>query len=82
MSVSVNGETFESPEYKLLGFFHRSRDKWEAKAKERNVRIKRLSNEVAALRESRRKWKQKVRACQSRIAELEKELEEQKTGAG
>ena len=82
MSVIINGETFESPEYKLLGFFYRSRDKWEAKAKDRNVRIKRLANEVAAVRASRKKWKQKARAYEARIVELEKELEEQKTAAG
>jgi hypothetical protein len=82
MSVAVNGETFKSPEYKLLGFFHRSRDKWEAKAKDRNIRIKRLTNEVVAVRESREKWKAKARAYEARLAELEKALAEQKTAAG
>jgi hypothetical protein len=81
MGVTVNGETFESPKYKLLEFFHRSRNQWEAKAKERNVLVKRLTNEVAAVRESRKMWKEKARAYEARIAALEKELEEQKTAA-
>jgi uncharacterized protein YdaU (DUF1376 family) len=82
MSVTINGETFVSPEYKLLEFFHRSRDQWEAKAKERNVRVKRLTNKVAAMHASRKQWKQKARAYEARIAALEKELEEQKIAAG
>lgn len=82
MSVIINGETFESPGYKLLGFFHRSRGQWEVKAKERNVRVKRLTNKVAAMSRSRESWKEKARAYQSRIAELEQELEAQKTAAG
>jgi uncharacterized protein YdaU (DUF1376 family) len=78
MGLAVNNETFKSPDYKLLSFFHRSRDGWKTKAQQRNLRIKRLKNEVAAVRESRRKWKEKTRASESRVAELEKELEEQK----
>ena len=72
-------KTYKSPDYKLLPFFHRSRDGWKAKAQDRNLRIKRLKNRVAALEESRRKWKEKARACESRIAALEEELEEQKS---
>jgi hypothetical protein len=67
---------------KLLEFFRRSRDKWEAKAKFRNVRIKRLTNEAAALRASREMWKAKARACEARLAQQEKELEAQKNPAG
>ena len=80
MGLTANAKTYKSPDYKLLPFFNRSRDGWKAKAEDRNLRIKRLKNRVAALEESRGKWKEKVRACQSRIAELEKELEEQKSG--
>jgi len=80
MGLPASSKTFKSPDYKLLSFFHRSRDGWKAKAQQRNVRIKRLTNEVAAVRESRRKWKKTARVYKSRIAELEKELEEQKRG--
>jgi predicted nuclease with TOPRIM domain len=79
MVLATNDKTFRSPDYKLLPFFHRSRDGWKAKAQQRNLRIKRLKNKVAAMRESRWKWREKVRAYESRIAELEKELEEQKS---
>ncbi len=82
MGSRINGKTFKSPDYKLLPFFHRSRDRWKAKAQQRNVHIKRLTNEVAAVRESRRNWKKKVQACEARITELEKELEEQKSLPG
>lgn len=82
MGLVAKDKTFKSPDYKLLPFFHRSRNGWKAKARQRNLRIKRLKNEVAAVRESRRKWKEKARAYESRIAELEQELEEQKGSPG
>jgi hypothetical protein len=78
MGLAAKDKTFRSPDYKLLPFFHRSRDGWKVKAQQRNVRIKRLKNEVAAVRESRRKWKEKAQVYESRIAELERDLEEQK----
>lgn len=78
MGLSANGKTYKSPAYKLLSFFHRSRDGWKAKAEERNLRIKRLKNRVGALEESRRKWKERARACAARIAALKEEMEEQK----
>lgn len=49
MGLVADGKTFKSPDYKLLPFFHRSRDGWRAKAEDRNLRIKRLKNRVAAL---------------------------------
>jgi uncharacterized coiled-coil DUF342 family protein len=79
MVLAANGKTFKSPDYKLLPFFQRSRDGWKAKALGRWVRIKRLKNQVAALKDSRQKWKKKARAYESRIATLNKELEEQKS---
>ena len=33
-------KTYKSPDYKLLPFFHRSRDGWKAKAKRRNLRLR------------------------------------------
>jgi len=81
MGLVADDKTFKSPDYKLLSFFHRSRDGWKAKAQQRNLRIKRLKNKVAAVRESRRKWKEKTRAYESRIAALEKEREEQKSSS-
>jgi hypothetical protein len=79
LGVTEIRETFKSPEYKLLTFFRDSRDVWKGKAIDRNLLIKRLKNEVAALRGSRGKWKEKVQACEARIRELKKELEEQKS---
>jgi predicted nuclease with TOPRIM domain len=79
MGWTANAKTFKSPEYKLLPFFHESRDGWKAKAQQRNRRIKRLKNRVAVLEESRGKWKEKFQACRSRIAELEKQLEKRKS---
>jgi uncharacterized protein YdaU (DUF1376 family) len=79
MGRTVSAKTYRSPGYKLLAFFQRSRDGWKAKAEQRNLRIKRLKNRVAALEESRGKWKEKARACESRIAALREAIEEQKS---
>jgi seryl-tRNA synthetase len=78
MEQATEAKTYRSPAYKLLGFFRRSRDGWKRKAKDRNVRIKRLENRVAGLKDSRRKWKEKAQGQQAEIARLTKELDEQK----
>jgi uncharacterized protein YdaU (DUF1376 family) len=78
MEQATEAKTYSSPLYKLLGFFRKSRDGWKRKAKDRNVRMKRLGNRVAGLKESRRKWKEKAKAQQAEIARLTEELEEQK----
>ena len=79
MGLTANAKTYKSPDYKLLPFFHRSRDGWKAKAEDRNLRIKRLKNRVVALEESRRKWKEKARAYESRIAAMREEIADQKS---
>jgi uncharacterized protein YdaU (DUF1376 family) len=78
MGLTANAKMYKSPDYKLLPFFHRSRDGWKAKAESRNLRIKRLKNRVAALEESRRNWKEKARAYESGMTRLREEIEEQK----
>jgi hypothetical protein len=80
MEQATEAKTYSSPAYKLIGFFHESRDRWKRKAKGRNVRIKRLENRVVGLKESRRKWKEKAKAQQAEIARLTEELEQQKGG--
>jgi hypothetical protein len=79
MEQATEAKTYRSPLYKLLAFFERSRNRWKAKAKDRNVRIKRLQNRVAGLEESRRKWKEKAEARQAEIARLTKQREAQKS---
>lgn len=78
MDLAIRRKKYKSPDYKLLPFFQSSRDGWKVKAQDRNLRIKRLKNRVAALEDSRQKWREKARAYESRIAALTKELEEQK----
>ena len=78
MDLATEHKQYKSPDYKLLPFFHDSRDGWKVKALDRNLRIKRLKNRVAALEDSRQKWREKARAYESRIAALTQEREEQK----
>jgi len=78
MDLATRRKNYKSPDYKLLPFFHNSRDGWKMKAQDRNLRIKRLNNRVAALEDSRRKWREKAQTYESRIAALRKELDAQK----
>jgi len=68
-----NAKPYKSPVRKLLSFFRRSRDGWRAKAQDRNLRLRWLKNQVAALKASRRKWKEQARAYRSRLAALRTE---------
>lgn len=81
MERPMRGTTFKSPEYKLLPFFHRSRDGWKVKAKERLRRIKRMKKRVTDLEASRERWKEKARAYQEEMIALKKEIEGQKNGS-
>ncbi len=81
MGQAPMGKKYKSPDYKLLSFFHRSRDGWKGKARRRHLRLRQLMKRVAALEDSRRKWREKAEACESRMETLRKELEEQKGGS-
>jgi len=78
MEQATEAKTYSSPVYKLVAFFRKSRDGWKTKAKDRNLRIKRLENRVVGLKESRRKWREKAKAEQAQVARLTEELEQQK----
>ncbi len=60
MEVVTEDRTYRSPEYKLLAFFEKSRDRWKSKALTRKQHIRQLQKRVAALEASRRKWKEKA----------------------
>jgi hypothetical protein len=62
MEVVTEDRTYLSPEYKLLAFFQKSRNRWKNKALERKQHIRRLEKRVAELEASRRKWKRKAQA--------------------
>ena len=62
MEVVTEDKAYLSPEYKLLAFFEKSRDRWKSKALERKQHIRRLEKRVAALEASRGKWKEKAQA--------------------
>ena len=79
MSQDAEGK-YRSPRYKLVMFFERSRDNWKRKTKEAKLKIKRLSTNLAATRESRQMWRERATQASKRIAELEQELEIQKAG--
>ena len=81
MGQDTMDKEYKSPDYKLLLFFHRSRDGWKAKAKRRHLRMRELTKRIAALEDSRRKWREKAETYKSRIEAQKRELEEQKRGS-
>ncbi len=60
MEAVMEDHGYSSPTYKLLAFFEKSRDRWKAKALERQQRIRQLEKRVAELQASRRQWRAKA----------------------
>ena len=67
MEVVTEDKTYLSPDYKLLAFFEKSRDRWKSKALERKQHIRRLEKRVLALEASRRKWKTQAQTERSSV---------------
>ena len=78
MVVIDERTTFTSPIRKLVRFFHRSRDGWKEKCQKGKAVLKRLKNEVYALRKSRDEWKELAKQQEQDLKQLRRELEEQK----
>ncbi len=81
MVQAMMDKEYKNPDYKLLPFFHRSRDGWKAKAKYRHLRMREMTKRIAALEDSRRKWRETAETYKSRVETLRRELEEQKRGS-
>jgi uncharacterized protein YdaU (DUF1376 family) len=62
MEAVMEDRGYSSPRYKLLAFFEESRDRWKAKALERQQRIRQLEKRLAEVQASRRQWKAKAQA--------------------
>lgn len=78
--IALNNESkeFRSPPAKLLRFFERSRNGWKRKCREAKDDVKRLSNNVAALKRSRGRWKDLAKQRAAEIQRLRCELDEVK----
>jgi hypothetical protein len=78
MLASTETKEFKSPLRKLVQFFLHSRDRWKQKYQELKLRCKRLANQVAVVEKSREHWRTEVRVLRQRVAELERQVGEQK----
>ncbi len=67
MEGVMEDKAYPSPDYKLLAFFEKSRDRWKNKALNRKQHIRRLEKRVAALEASRGKWREKAQAERPRV---------------
>jgi hypothetical protein len=79
--IALNDErkVFRSPQAKLLRFFERSRNGWKRKCRKAKDDVKRLSNNVAALKRSRSGWKVLAKQRADEIERLRRELEQAKS---
>ena len=78
--IALNNEQkeFRSPQAKLLRFFERSRDGWKRKCRKAKDDVKRLSNNVAALKRSRCRWKVLAKQRADEIEQLRRQLDDAK----
>jgi septal ring factor EnvC (AmiA/AmiB activator) len=65
-----------SPARVLARFFERSRDRWKAKYKKLQERIKAFRTELRDLRRSRDRWRAKAEALEQKIKELHGKLQQ------
>ena len=82
MGRAREGNSYRSPQRKLVRFFEKSRDKWKAKARGSKRIIKRFKNRVSFLERSKENWKRKAEKLADELAKMkaekiakEKELE-------
>ena len=80
METLIEPKTYRSPQYKLLGFFEKSRDRWKAKCLAAKRKAKAFANNIAALKKSRERWKTLARQHRDEVERLRQELEETKSG--
>jgi predicted RNase H-like nuclease (RuvC/YqgF family) len=66
-----------SPARVLVRFFEKSRDRWKAKYKKLQERIKAFRTECRDLRRSRDRWRAKAEALERKIEKLHTKLREQ-----
>jgi hypothetical protein len=80
MDVGMEVKEYRSPQYKLVRFFERSRDKWKRKSHTRQVKIKRLTSRLAKMRVGRDRWRERVAALEGELAHVRDELQQLKLG--
>jgi predicted RNase H-like nuclease (RuvC/YqgF family) len=78
IAVDNEQKEFRSPQAKLLRFFERSRNGWKRKCRKSKDDVKRLTNNVAALKRSRSRWKVLAKQRNEEIERLRRELDEAK----
>ena len=81
MERPTSAKCYRSPGYKLIQFFHTSRDRWKQKCQAGKCRIKRLEKRVAALEISRQMWKTRAQTRRATIGQLTAALAKQKTAS-
>ncbi len=73
---------FSSPTVKLVRFFEKSRDRWKAKYSTVKKECKKLENQTRAVEKSRENWRERARTSEQRVAELQREIVQQKRRRG
>jgi len=69
MNDSAQAKTYKSPRRKLVRFFEKSRDQWKTKHHQVKVDVKRLTNRVRFLEQSKADLQKQVTELQHALAQ-------------
>jgi len=69
MPDSSQGKTYKSPRRKLVRFFEKSRDQWKTKHHQAKAKVKRLTNRIRFLEQSKADLKKQVAELQRALAD-------------
>jgi chromosome segregation ATPase len=72
----ANEKTYRSPQRKLVKFFERSRDQWQAKSRAAKTTLKRLGTRLRRLERSPVAYEQQLAALQTQVAEWQAKHEQ------
>jgi histidinol-phosphate/aromatic aminotransferase/cobyric acid decarboxylase-like protein len=67
---TAQGESYKSPQRKLVRFFEQSRTQWKAKCRAAKATIKVLKNRIEFLEERKARWKGRAQALEAEVARL------------
>lgn len=76
-AVEQQAPEHSSPARVLARFFEKSRDRWKAKYKRLQERIKAFRTELRDLRRSRDRWRAKAEALEQKVEELRGKWQQQ-----
>lgn len=66
---------YKSPQRKLVKFFEKSRDQWKNKCLDAKTKLKRFSNRIRFLEDSKKKLKEQVKDLKAEISQMRSDMQ-------